>query len=108
MKNKEKEIDIEEVELAERYADALERIKEIKKSICFDECDVNNAEKYVALLNTIDELDQAFTEDDLSEAKEYLSVLNAINDTDVQFTDDDIIEAEKYLRTLIAINENEE
>ena len=82
-------------------------IKEKRKEKITDE-DVEQAERYVAALERIEELTKGmnFTEDDMSDAERYLATLKEIENMDLSFTEDDISEAGKYLETLIAINEN--
>jgi phosphoenolpyruvate carboxylase len=99
-----------DVELAERYAAALERIAALKadpNNFTPDEDEVKLAEDYLATLAQITEaLRQSdWSQDDVTMANDYLGTLNEIDATLIDWSEDDVKKAEEYLATLNEIVE---
>lgn len=69
------------------------------------ENDVELAERYAAALNTIGEAD-GFTEVDVEQAERYAAALNTIENAD-EFTDADIERAERYAAALKSTDADE-
>lgn len=77
----EEKINVNEVELAERYAAALKEIADLTESIEFNKDDVKAAVEYAEALKKIEGFDQTWSENDVKEAHEYLDTLKEIEET---------------------------
>jgi hypothetical protein len=69
----------EDVELAERYAAALERIKALE-DVFPSEDDAKAADDYLATLQGIENIGTVFDEDDAKAADEHLATLRRIEE----------------------------
>jgi hypothetical protein len=94
-----------DVELLERYINAVERLEELQNKLVIpNRDDIETAEKYLETLIAICEYNTP-TESDQETAEKYLETLIAICEYNTP-TESDQETAEKYLETLIAIDEN--
>ena len=108
----EEKVSKEAVDLAERYAEALDNISAFNEYIHDMEDDIKLAKKFVEILDEVDAYHKSGVyadEETIDEADAYLKVLNAIDEVGkkVAWSDDDVKKAQDYLTVLNEIEEKE-